>query len=110
MPQIGERGWAFGWEAPAGARAVERYHLLVQGARGSLPVADVTTSGTTWSLPARSPCSYVTDQNRRGWRWRVRALWADGTWSDWSEGRFDVAPVDREGLCARCPTASICGG
>ena len=36
---------------------------------------------------------YIADQNRLGWRWKVRALVND-IWSDWSEERtFDVAPA-----------------
>jgi len=108
VPQASIRAWTFRWAAPASGGPVERYHLVVQGPGASWPAADVTTSETSWTMPARGECSYVPEHGRTGWQWKVRAQREGGTWSEWSTGRFDVELVDRDSYCRRCPGASIC--
>jgi serine/threonine protein kinase/Flp pilus assembly protein TadD len=77
--------WEFDWSDVPGAT---QYHLYV-------------TRGKTLSFDLKLPSSsyryewkgFVADQNRLGWRWKVRAL-VNGVWTDWSEERsFDVGPI-----------------
>ena len=80
--------WEFAWSEVKGAMW---YHLHVVGPSAGTPaVNDSTLSGTTAAVRRSGP---VTESDRRGWRWKVRAIMPDG-WTAWSEVRtFDVAPV-----------------
>jgi hypothetical protein len=88
--------WDFSWTPCPGAH----YHLLVSGATAMYPLVDARDVFEP-SLRLQDCGSYVADQNRSGWRWRVRAS-VSGVWGSWSpEGVFNVEPLDRDppGLC-----------
>lgn len=83
--------WVFGWSEIPNATA---YHLYVIGANAINPVIDNS------NLPSPDYISksraYITDQNRMGWRWKVRAM-VDGKWGNWSpEQVFDVEPLNTD--------------
>jgi hypothetical protein len=83
--------WDFRWSACSGA---SRYHLYVIGANASIPVVDDDRLRTPQL--STSGRGYIADANRRGWRWQMRARFADG-WGPWSpEQTFDVEPVDTD--------------
>jgi hypothetical protein len=79
----------FDWSDVPGAT---QYHLYVIGPKSALPSVNIQTLTTSsYRFEAKM---HVVDENRLGWRWRVRAL-VNGTWSDWSEERtFNVAPLN----------------
>jgi superkiller protein 3 len=83
------RVWQFDW---SGVPRATQYHLYVIGSKAKSPlINNPTLTSSSYRFESKG---YVADQNRRGWRWKVRAL-VHGTWSDWSEERaFDVAPLD----------------
>jgi hypothetical protein len=62
----------------------------VTGARATTPIINATLTSSSYRHETKG---YIADQNRLGWRWKVRAL-VQGIWTDWSEERtFDVAPL-----------------
>lgn len=81
--------WAFDWSDVANASA---YEVVVRREGAPAPVieaANVTGSEYRWR---RDP-SIVPEAERRGWRWRVRAM-VDGTWREWTpESPFEVDPL-----------------
>ena len=83
--------WRFDWQSCPGADA---YHLWVKGSTATIPVID--SAAFTDSEHTRESFGFVANQNRRGWRWRVRARY--GTeWADWTpEQTFDVEPEDTD--------------
>jgi hypothetical protein len=82
--------WDFGWSEVPGAT---RYHLYGSGSNPTSPFLNFTLTSTSYRHETKG---YVSDQNRMGWRWKVRAL-VNGIWSDWSEERrFDVAPLENK--------------
>jgi serine/threonine protein kinase/tetratricopeptide (TPR) repeat protein len=84
--------WEFEWSEVLGA---SRYHLQVFGARATIPVLDATML-TVPSYRLMGKNSYIADQNRLGWRWKVRAL-VGGVWTEWSEERvFHVEKLTAE--------------
>ena len=84
--------WAFEWEGIPGA---SRYHLRVFVAHAENPAIDNPNIEKP-SYRDRSPGGYVTDRNRLGWRWKVRAM-VGGEWGEWSgEREFDVEPLDTD--------------
>jgi hypothetical protein len=86
--------WTFRWTEPI--LGVTRYHLYVVGANAQNPVINQTDI-TSAVYTSRSPGSYIAEQNRRGWRWRVRALLNNQFWTDWSdESSFDVEPLNTD--------------
>lgn len=84
--------WDFDWsDCP---RATQ-YQLFVihEGAQNPL-INDSRITASSYHHERQG--SYITNQNRFGWTWRVRAM-VDGRWSDWSETRiFAVEPVDSD--------------
>jgi hypothetical protein len=79
--------WDFQW---SGCPAAQSYGLFVIGANATVPVMDITTTGTSFRYESSG---YIADQNRLQWRWKVRAMQDDG-WGEWTpEGMFDVEPV-----------------
>jgi len=79
--------WEFEW---SGCPAAQSYGLYVIGASATVPVMDITTTGTSFRYESSG---YIADKNRLQWRWKVRAM-LDGTWGEWSpEATFDVEPV-----------------
>lgn len=88
--------WDFDWTDCPGASG---YQILVIGPHAIYPVVD--DSFISESSFRNITCgSYVADQNRFGWRWRVRAS-TNGQWGNWSaEGRFNVERVDTDSPAA----------
>jgi serine/threonine protein kinase/tetratricopeptide (TPR) repeat protein len=85
--------WEFGWSEVPGAT---RYHLYV--VLDGTHVPTIHNSTLTSSSYQFETGAFVPDQNRLGWRWKVRAL-VQGTWTDWSEERtFDVTPFRNKSL------------
>jgi hypothetical protein len=82
--------WEFDWsECPA----AQDYGLFVIGANATKPILDVRTPNTSYSYEGHG---YIADQNRLGWRWRVRAM-QNGVWGEWTpESMFDVKPLDTD--------------
>ena len=83
--------WRFDWQSCPGADA---YHLYVKGPTATNPLIDL--AALTESEHTRESFSFVANQNRRGWMWRVRARY--GTeWADLTpEQTFDVEPEDTD--------------
>ncbi len=93
--------WTFIWSEVPNATS---YHLRVMGANAINPVIDNPNIRSTDYI-SKNPGSYIVDQNRLGWRWRVRAM-VNGQWSSWSEERsFDVEPLDTD--CRRNDDRSL---
>jgi hypothetical protein len=84
--------WDFDWsDCP---QATE-YHLYAIGPTASFPL--INRTGLTQSSFRHVQCgSFVADQIRLNWSWRVRAR-TGGVWGDWSAFRtFNVEPVDSD--------------
>ena len=92
--------WEFSWSA---CPNVESYHLFVQHAAASrLTIDDPSLTSTTFRQESRS---YVLNDNRLDWRWRVRSR-QQGVWGDWTPERtFNVEPLDTD--CPQGPTALL---
>jgi predicted Ser/Thr protein kinase len=90
VPSLDTMNWRFRWKmVPAAAG----YQLRVTGARATVPLIDIGTTGTDYEHEGNG---YISESNRRGWRWRVRAQ-VNGEWQDWSEEKtFDVEPVNTD--------------
>ena len=82
--------WDFDWEDVPGAT---KYELYVVGENAIYPaIYDETITSSYHSVDD----GYITNQNRLGWKWKVRA-YSNGLWSEWSEARsFDVEPVNTD--------------
>jgi len=83
--------WRFEWGECPGADA---YHLWVMGPSASIPLIDygLITAPTF----TKEDFGFVTDQNRLGWKWRVRARYGT-TWAEWTpEQTFDVEPENSD--------------
>ena len=82
--------WTFDWsEVPR----AERYHVYVMGRTARIPAVDAEVAGSFYSKRSNA---YVADQNRLGWRWKVRAF-VDGTWREFTPERsFDVEILDTD--------------
>ena len=86
QPDVGE--WRFDWDDTPGAEA---YEIVVLGASAIFPMVETTTTTSDYVLDEKS--GYIADHNLRGWSWRVRARYANGTWGPWSAiRRFNVTP------------------
>jgi len=82
------RVWEFDWSDVAGAT---QHHLYVIGSGAFPAINNPTLTSSSYRFEEKA---YVADQNRLGWRWKVRAQ-VQGIWTDWSEERtFEVAPLD----------------
>jgi hypothetical protein len=81
--------WTFDWSDVPNASV---YHLAVLRPGAAAPALDATGvvgSELRWTRPT----SVVPDGERRGWRWRVRAM-VEGAWREWTpESTFDVDPL-----------------
>lgn len=83
--------WDFDWSDVPGADA---YHLYVIGPRAVYPVVD--HSALFESAYTDASMGYIIEENRRGWRWRVRAR-VGNSWGPWSSERtFDVEALDSD--------------
>ncbi|MCG2815363.1 MAG: hypothetical protein L6425_05465 [Candidatus Aminicenantes bacterium] len=85
--------WDFDWSDINGATS---YRLYVIGSNALYPVIDRPSNMFDSSYHHVSAGSYIIDENRLNWKWKVRA-YANGVWSDWSEERtFDVEPLNTD--------------
>jgi formylglycine-generating enzyme required for sulfatase activity len=94
--------WQFQWSAAPGAT---RYQLQVQSPRPSTPALDdAVIDSTSYQFTQKT---IVSDDERHGWKWRVRAIVKD-QWTDWSEERsFDVEPPARIASRLAVPAAGV---
>ena len=91
-PDVEPTIWLFSWSDLPGA---SQYHLFIENTGATYPLVD-DDSLTMSSYSNESELGYVTDENRLGWFWRVRAK-VDGEWGAWSEERtFDVEPLNTD--------------
>jgi len=78
--------WDFDWSDCEGAT---QYHLYVFHLGSINPVID-NDNIISSSYHAVSHGSYIVEENRYGWTWKVRAK-VNGRWGNWSQIRtFDV--------------------
>ena len=96
LPQPGNGEWRFDWEDIPSATS---YEIVILGPHASVPLGRVVANKSEITMGRRDPASiddrqkagYVADHNLRGWSWRVRAKFRDGTWGAWSrEQRFNI--------------------
>lgn len=86
LPQPDSGIWRFEWEGVPGAK---NYEVVVLGPGAAFPLVRAVTRTSHYVRNSRD--GYIIDSNRRGWSWRVRAQYQDGTWGPWSRIRsFDV--------------------
>jgi hypothetical protein len=84
--------WEFKWSE---VERAQRYHLYVSGKTAKYPVIDESAILETSYKDERQQ-SYIAEQHRYGWRWKVRAM-VDGVWGEWSvERTFDVEPLNTD--------------
>jgi hypothetical protein len=82
------KGWDFRWSPVVQA---EKYHLCVTGPSDKDPL--INNSELTDPSYHCNGIVSPPGAERRGWRWKVRAMVASQTWTDWSpERKFDVQP------------------
>ncbi len=102
-PPNGSIEWDFSWTPVPDAQA---YELYVKHTESNIPVIDVTDLTST-SFHSSEPGDYITEANRYGWTWKVRAR-VNGVWTAWSQERsFDVVPPND---CALIECAPSGGG
>ena len=83
--------WDFDWEDYPDATS---YQLFVIREGATNPVINVNANISSYQHLSEG--SYIADQNRSNWTWRVRAN-VRGEWGDWSETRtFDVEPLNTD--------------
>jgi len=84
--------WDFDWSDVKGAA---KYHLYVKHTGSRYPVIDkIIYNGSRHHH--RKYGSYIIENNRFNWKWKVRAF-VDGQWCHWSEvRRFDVEPPNTD--------------
>lgn len=82
--------WEFEWLECPGA---QNYDLFVIGSSATIPIIDDRTPNTNYQFQSSG---YIVDQNRLGWRWKVRAMQND-VWGEWTPERtFDIEPLDTD--------------
>ncbi len=96
LPQPGGGEWRFDWDDVPGAVS---YELVVIGPHASVPLVHTAAIRSELTIGGRinnddeQKSGYIADHNLRGWSWRVRAKFADGTLGAWSRGqRFNILP------------------
>jgi hypothetical protein len=88
LPQPGIGEWRFDWRDTPGAKA---YEIVVLGSSAIFPMVNTITTRSSYVRQVSS--GYIADHNLRGWSWRVRAQYGNGTWGPWSAiRRFNVTP------------------
>ena len=88
LPQPASSEWRFDWEDVPAATS---YEIVVLGPAAISPIVRATTRNSDYVVPVRE--GYVADHNLRGWSWRVRAQYRNGTRGPWSRvRRFNVSP------------------
>ena len=87
-PENEGKSWDFHWSPVTHA---VKYHLCIIGPGDNEPLID-----NSELTDSSFHCKGIAPQpgaDRRGWRWKVRAMVASQTWTDWSpERKFDVQP------------------
>jgi len=92
--------WDFNWSDVKGAT---QYQLYIKKDTDNIPVIDTVTTSSSYR---HRDGSYITNADRYGRTWKVRAQ-VNGQWCEWSETRnFVVEEVDTDKICA-IPTISI---
>ena len=82
--------WDFDWSDVPGAT---QYELSVKGKNAIYALLNTKTTASYFHYV--SPASYIAEQNRFEWTWRVRAL-VNGQWTDWATGTFNVEPLNSD--------------
>lgn len=94
--------WGFAWQKVNGA---SYYHLMVYKP-GKNPFINIQKIQRSSYLTNRR--SYVSNSNRFGWKWKVRAF-VNNRWTNWSTERtFNVEPVNTD--CKSTTTANSNNG
>lgn len=97
-----EVSWRFEWEEPGTYKELGGYHLLVFGANATEPAFDTLLMIN--EIYFNEECSHIPPQYVKGWSWKVRSLFTDDSWSEWSPAwRFDVEAFDDGAFCQTCP-------
>jgi hypothetical protein len=98
LPQPGVGEWRFDWKD---VPAADGYELVVLGPHASFPLVNSFTTKSEITIGMSAPeknldaqkADYIAGQNLRGWSWRVRAKFSDGSFGAWSrEQRFNILP------------------
>ena len=83
--------WDFRWPE---VKSASKYNLYVINQAALNPIIDMELSRTTYHHARWG--GYISDRNRYGWVWKVRAM-VDGKWLDWSPLiNFDIEPVNTD--------------
>ena len=72
---------AFDWSEVSAASS---YHIYAIGSNATFPIIDTIVVASRWF---HRSCGYVIDSNRKGWKWRVASVGADGSVGPWSAYR-----------------------
>ena len=96
LPQPSEEPWTFDWTDSLDPDwDIIQYRLYVIHEHAQIPLIDDYVKDSYYS---KTLGGYITDENLRGWTWKVRTQSGDGDyseWSDWSETwSFDVEARD----------------
>lgn len=98
FPQPGAGKWRFDWEDIPNAK---NYEIVIMGPSASIPLVQTRISKSEYTLGSRNSedkvevkkGSYIAEHNLRGWSWKVRSQYNDGTWGPWSKERtFNIEP------------------
>jgi len=82
--------WSFDWEDCKKTN----FNIVVKRSGDTIPIIDELLDDSEYIY--LNPSSYIAEENRSGWTWKVRAL-VDGEEGDWSEEReFSVEPLDTD--------------
>ncbi len=92
LPQPGDP-WTFDWTDSIDLKnGIRQYELYVVHKGAKNPVIDDYVKDSHYS---KTLGGYITDENLKGWTWKVRAQNNKELWSDWSETwTFDVEARD----------------
>jgi len=96
LPQPSEEPWTFDWTDSSDPDwDIIQYRLYVIHEHAQIPLIDDYVTNSYYS---KTLGGYITDENLKGWTWKVRAQSGYGdyrVWSDWSETwSFDVEARD----------------
>ena len=108
LSQNYKRQWDFKWHEPKITAGIKQYNLVIFGSNATYPLVDIYTKTNSYQMSVKK-CSYVSDYHRLGWRWKVRAQYKDGLWSEWSEEFvFDIDAFSIIEFCDGCPSSDSC--
>lgn len=86
LPQPASAVWRFEWEDVPSAKG---YEIVVLGPSAIVPILRTYSDTSKYAMPSRE--GYIADMNLKGWSWRVRAQYQNGSWGPWSRiRRFNV--------------------